>query len=522
MGEKEKKKEQRKEDLLNAGIAGANYETIQRYGAAVKEHYVAYSGYDNELGNKLSRGLKDIAKNSKVNPDYKNQNIRQQAGFSAEIKSVANDNAENIINKNPNRRIRTDDLGRVNDPLADTVMLDSKGDIINGSETQLKFLGSSDKDPTGKGDAARALNKLQTKKCQKYFDNDIKIEVPKDQYDDIINEANKRIDKLSKQLENQKKAGNSGEVRKLQDKIDKLEHTKKNLRKSSVTSKEAIFARTHPGLSTAKSVAKLSHKAGEDSAKISALIGGSVSVVRNLVSVCKGDVEPEDAIKNVAKDTASTAVKGYGTGFVGAAIKGAMQNSSSSYVRALSKTNLAGTIVTVAVTATKTLSMYFRGEIDGVECLETLGEEGTGMVASAMFAAIGQAAIPIPIVGGLIGGMVGYALSSSAYGILTQSLKEEKLAKEERRMVEQACEEHIKMIREYRAEVEVIINKYLIDSMDVFRESFSGIKNALDIGDVDWVIDSANEITEAFGGNSNFKSMDEFNDKMLNRVTFKL
>ena len=257
-------------------------------------------------------------------------------------------------------------------------------------------------------------------------------------------------------------------------------------------------------------------------AKSSAIIGGSVSIVKNLVSVCKGEEEPEEALKNVAKDTATTAAVGYGTGFTGTAIKGAMQNSGSEYVRALAKTNIAGTIVAVTVSVTKTMTRYFKGEIDGVECLETLGEQGTGMISSAMFATIGQAVIPIPVVGGLIGGMVGYALSSATYGVLVESLKEAKLAKEEREQIERACEEHIKLIRQYRAEMEKIINAYLIDSMDLFRDSFSGIKNALAIGDVDWVIDSANIITESFGGKAAFSNMDEFTDKMLKGSTFKI
>ena len=43
------------------------------------------------------------------------------------------------------------------------------------------------------------------------------------------------------------------------------------------------------------------------------------------------------------------------------------------------KTNIAGTLVSVTVAATKTLTRYFKGEISGVECLETLGEQGTGI-----------------------------------------------------------------------------------------------------------------------------------------------
>ncbi len=517
----EKKKNQKDKDLLNAGVAGAAYETVQRYGDAAKQHYVAYSGEDNELGKKLVKGLKQISE-EKVNPDHEYKNIHQQAGFSAEVKDVARENAEKIINGDPTRKARMDDLGSVNHQIYDTVTLDVDGNIIDGSGAQMKFIGASEKDPTGEGNAARALTGLKSKRFQKYLDADAKIEVPSDQYENIKKEADKEIEKLSEQLDNQRKAGNDENVKRIQDKIDKLEKIKKNLRKSNLSSDEAVFARLHPKLSTAMDVAKISHRAGVQTAETSAIIGGSVSIVKNIVAVCKGEEEAGDAVKNVAKDTATTAAVGYGTGFTGAAIKGAMQNSKSQYVRALSKTNVAGTIVAVTVSATKTMARYFNGEIDGVECLETLGEQGTGMIASSMFAVIGQTVIPIPVVGGLIGGMVGYALSSATYGVLVGSLKEANLAHEERIAIEQACEEHIKMIREYRAQMNAIINEYLSETTEIFNESFSGIKDALAIGDIDLLIESSNAITDALGGNKPFETMDEFNSKMLLGDTFKL
>lgn len=520
MNKKEEKKH-KQEDLLNAGIAGASYETIQRYGDAAKQYYVAYSGVDNEAGKALAKGLKQIAA-EKVNPDYEFQNIHQQAGFAAEVKDIARSNAESIISGDTSRKIRTDDLGRVNDPLYDTVTIDAKGNIVDGSGVQMKFLGASEKDPTQAGDVARALEKLQYKKFEKYLENDVKIEVPSDQYDKMIQEANAKIERLSHQLENQKNTGNTEQAQKLQERIDKLEKIKKNLRKSSVSTDEAVFARRHPGLSTAIDVAKVSHKAGVQTAETAAVLGGSVSIVKNLVATCKGEIEPDEAIVNVAKDTATNAAVGYGTGYVGTALKGAMQNSKSHYMQTLSKTNVSGTVVAVAVSATKTLTQYFKGEIDGVECLEMLGEQGTGMVSSAMFSVIGQAAIPIPVVGELIGGMIGYALSSATYGILTQSLREAKLAREERIQIEAACNEYIKMTREYRAMMESIIEVYLIDSMQIFRESFTGIKSALAIGDVDWFIESTNTIMESFGGKASFSSMEDFNSKMIAGSTFKL
>lgn len=75
--EKERENQERRlEGLRNAGIAGGAYETVQRYGAAAKEHYVAYSGQDNEAGKTLSKSLKSISK-EKINSDYKYQNEHQ-------------------------------------------------------------------------------------------------------------------------------------------------------------------------------------------------------------------------------------------------------------------------------------------------------------------------------------------------------------------------------------------------------------------------------------------------------------
>lgn len=526
----QQRKNDRERELINAGIAGASYETVQRYGSAIKEHLVAYSGVDNEVidpatgaAKVLKKSLKSI-KAQKTNAEYDFAIKQQKAGWAAEVKETANTNAERIISGDSKRKIRYDDLPNksANHPLYDHVEIDNNGNIVAKSETQMKFIGASKNDPKGIGNPDRALKKLQSKSFQKYLDNDVKIQVPKDEYDTMIKKATEEIEALEKQLKKAKSMGNTEAVSQLEKKIENLHKIKKNLKPSSLTRKEANEAANTPIKSTAKSVAKVSHRAGLQAAEMSAIIGGSASLVKNVVGICQGDIENSDAVKNVVKDTAHSAVVGYGTGFAGSAIKGVMQNSASEYTRALAKTNIASTLVTVTMSATKTLKSYFDGEIDEIQCLESLGEQGTGMIASSMFTVIGQAVIPIPIVGGLIGGMIGYAFSSATYGIFTTSLKEAKLAHEERIAIEQACEEHIKMIREYRLQMNEIIETYLSDTMEIFNQSFTSIKAALEIGDVDLFIESTNSITDAFGGNKPFNTMDEFNEKMLSGIAFKL
>ena len=118
------KNEDKKDNSFdNIVLGNMSAEVVDRYGSAIKEHFVAYSGVDNEAGIELTKGLKEISQ-YKVNPENKYSNLKQQAGFSAEVKHVARKNAENIINKTGERVVRTDDIGRVNDQLYDHVTYD--------------------------------------------------------------------------------------------------------------------------------------------------------------------------------------------------------------------------------------------------------------------------------------------------------------------------------------------------------------------------------------------------------------
>jgi hypothetical protein len=520
-----KQREEKEKTLINAIITGSADEVVQRYGSANKEFLVAYSGIDNEFGKILKKNVEEESRRyyeqvKKINETVKDpeqaakqihQLLKSHAGFLAEVIEVAKENARRIINKDPTRRIRTDDLspekgGKVNHPLYDHVDLDKDGNPIPGSESQMKMRGES---------ADEALDKLMSKKNEKYLDNNVKIKVQKDFAEKIIKKADERI----KHMEDQKKAllgikGKEEDLKNIQRQIDKLKIIKKNVKPSNVTNQESKDIVTKPKTGIAKEIIKNSNKAGLEQAKYGAVIGGSISIIKNLVAVVKDEKDPKDAILDVAKDTGSAAVSSYTTGSIGSVIKGVMQNAKKETTRILSKTNLPATIVTVTLEAGKTLAKYIKGEIDGVQCLEELGEKGTGMVASALFATIGQLAIPIPVIGGMIGGMLGYALSSACYSQLTSALKEAKMARKRRIQIEAECKEAILMIREYRAEMETAISTYLSDHIVTFNTAFDGIKTALNIGDIDGFIARANEITRKLGGKPQFENISGFDDLM--------
>lgn len=490
---------------------GAAAEVVQRYGSAVKEHFVAYSGTDNETGEQLKKGLKDIAK-SRVHPYYEAQNLKEQAGFAAENKYTARENAERIIRGDKSRVHNTDIKGSGSyNELFDHIITDKNGNVI--AQEQMKFVGSSPKS---------ALDKLASKKFQKYFDADATITVPSDYYEGILAEADRTINNLQKQLDNAREKGNPELILEKERQIAKYKKIKASIKDSGVSNADAMEARLHPVLSTTKDVAKVAHRAGLEQAKYGAAIGGSVSLVRNLVSVVKGDKSADEAALCIAKDTAVGAVESYATTAIGTALKGAMQNAGNGTVRALARTNIPAVVVTVALESGKTLARFVNGEIDGVQCLEELGEKGVGMTSAAMFAVAGQAAIPIPVVGAMIGSMVGYALASSSYGVLLGSLKNAKLRRAERIRIEKECAEAVALIRQYRAEMEIAVSQYFCDHIAVFTDAFGQMNRAIGLNDIDGFMAGANAITAKVGGNVQFANYAAFDSFMQTDSALRL
>lgn len=521
--------ERMKRKLEEEALKGAAAETVQRYGSAVKQHYVAYSGMDNETGQKLVKGLKDIS-NSKINPEYRSKNIRQQAGFSAEVKSVARKNAENIIEGKGNKFIRTDDIGRVNDPLADLIELAPDGTVISGTASQMKFVGRSPEE---------LLEKLNSKKYQKYIDAKEILDIADDDYEALLGMngrpgiIDEKITSLRNQANRAKQLGKDQVAVQKEAQIEKYEYIKTKLRKSGLTREEAVQARLYPMWSTVKDVTKVANKAAVGQAVTGAGLTGSISLVRNFVACIKGDKTPEEAALAVVEDTGRGATVSYVSAFSGSVIKGAMQNSKSGYVRGLSKSNLAATLVMTTVDVGKTLHQYFDGDITGVQCIEELGQQGVGGIGSAMFSTMGAslAASMAPIeaasaiyrvVGGLIGATLGYTAAIVCYQELAAALREAELAREERIRIEKECAEAVAMIRQYRQEMNSMVSEYLAEHIQIFNQGFLEMDKAIAEQDVNGFIRGNASIQELFGKEVQFRTQEEFDELMESNTALRL
>ncbi|GAA7864419.1 hypothetical protein HpCOL240_04920 [Helicobacter pylori] len=389
---------------------GSTGEESALHASANREHFSAFDR------------LEEISKR-KVNPNYIKQNINQQAGYSAEIKEQAHVNAHNILAGKRERIVQYDNLSsgqkaqvkklfpnyatpKKNHEIVDYASVDEKGNVIPGTLMQSKFVGRNGEE---------CFKKLLSKDYKKYFENGAKMKIARNHYGDFQRVVNTRIKSLESQIVKQKGLGNFQKAAHLEEKRQYCKTIKAHTRPARVAKGEAIEARLNPNLSTAKDVTRVSHQAGMNVAQTGALIGGGVSAITNIYECIANGKDPMKALKHTLVATAKGGALSYGSAFASSSLGGLMQSSANKVIQSLGKGSVPAMFVGACVANATILVRYFSGKIDRTELLKQLGKANTTLVSSGAMAVAGQALIPIPVVGMLVGGFVGAILSETFF-----------------------------------------------------------------------------------------------------------
>ncbi|MCQ2854196.1 hypothetical protein JT054_02260 [Helicobacter pylori] len=490
---------------------GSTAEESALYASANREHF---SDWDR---------LEEISKR-KINPKYSNQNINQQAGYSAEIKEQARVNEHNILAGKRERIVQYDDLSSEqkaqvkklfpnyatpskNHELVDYVGVDKKGNVIPGTLTQSKFVGRNGEE---------CFKKLLSKDYEKYLENGAKMNVPKDYYRDIQKVADAKIKSLESQIAKQKGLGNFQKAAHLEEKLQKCKTIKAHTRPASATKGEAIEARLNPNLSTAKDVTRVSHQAGMNAAQTGVLIGGGVSLVTNVYECIANGKDPIKALKHTTIATLKGGALSYGSAFASSSLGGLMQSNANKVIQSLGKGSLPAMIVGACVANVTILTRYFSGKIDKTELLKQLGKANATLVSSGAMAVAGQTLIPIPVVGALVGGFVGAILSETCFNAFLKAREEAKLARQRRIEIEKECRELIKLLEAYQNQFKEVFEQYFHETTRFFNQNFDELERALYAGDADLAIRVNNKIQERLGQKPLFNNTQEFWELMNN------
>ncbi|MGN8534002.1 hypothetical protein ACR9M4_03165 [Helicobacter pylori] len=484
---KDRKKKQKYSNITDAAIMGSTSEESALYASANREYLSVLDK------------LEEIS-TRKINPNYIDQNINQQAGYSAEIKEQAHVNADNILAGKRERIVQYDDLSSgkkaqvknlypnyatpsKNHKIVDYISVDEKGNVILSTATQSKFVGRN---------GAECFEKFLSKDYEKYLKNGMKMEIPKDFF------------------------GNFQKAGILERRLQKCKTIKANTRPASITKKEAIEARLNPKLSTAKDVANLSHQAGMNAMPTGALIGGGVSLVTNVWECIANGKDPMKALKHTLVATAKGGALSYVSAFASASSGGLMQSSANKIIQSLGKGSVPAMIVGACVANVTILGRYFSGKIDKTEFLKQLMKANTTLVSSGAMAVAGQTLIPIPVVGVLVGGFVGAILSETFFNAFLKAREEAKLARQRRIEIEKECRESIRQLEIYQNQFKEVFKRYFHETTKFFNQSFDELERALYAGDGDLAIAVNNKIQEKLGQKPLFNNTQEFWELMNN------
>lgn len=265
-------------------------------------------------------------------------------------------------------------------------------------------------------------------------------------------------------------------------------------------------------LTAAKNIIETGHNAGVEAAQRSGTLAATMSGIINLTAVIKGEKEPEEAISDILVDGGKATATGYILGGGLTTLSHSLSSSSSQFVQALANANVPGNVITAIMLTGNTLKRYGNGEISTQECILEIGEKGLNVATTGYAMTVGQALIPIPIVGAAVGALVGSVLTSQYYNQLVKSLRVKELEHNQRQRIIQECQIVAQNARAYRAELEEYLEIYFKDYHHCFDEALAEIRLSLQSGNADGVISSTNKITRKLGGKVYYDTVDEFTE----------
>jgi hypothetical protein len=253
------------------------------------------------------------------------------------------------------------------------------------------------------------------------------------------------------------------------------------------------------------------HDAGLKGLENSAISSVTASGILNLAEVIKGNKDFETAAKDTAVSTVKAGAKSYLQSGAMAVLQRTLATSSSKICQQLAACNAPAKVIMAVQVAGSAVKQLLNKEISMSECTQIIAKNAASMVIASEAALIGQAMIPIPIVGAAVGSLVGMLLADTVFSFFqSREIQRAEFAQraQRRRMCEQACAQ----LREYRESFTKLANEYLDFEVKFYFEALTDMKKSLEVNDHLGVAESANNITRHLGGKPTINSFEGFCD----------
>lgn len=255
-------------------------------------------------------------------------------------------------------------------------------------------------------------------------------------------------------------------------------------------------------------------EAGTSAAWEAALMTACLSGTGNIVAVIKGEKTPEEALQDLARDTAVSGGTAFALGGSVTVVARSLSTAQSPLIRNLVKAGVPGKVVAGVMAAGGTLLQYGQGKITAAECITQLGNTGCAAVWTGYAAAAGQFLIPIPFVGAMVGSLVGGALYGTFAGRFMAAAAEAREARERYETIARITAENIARLREERASFQAACTRLFQERGRAIQEGYDQFVLADLEGDFDQMAAGLNRIAGAFGQDLGIHSQEEFENLM--------
>jgi hypothetical protein len=168
--------------------------------------------------------------------------------------------------------------------------------------------------------------------------------------------------------------------------------------------------------------------------------------------------------------------------------------------------------ISYCITSSSSLNSFLRGDITSDEVLDVLSEQAVGLYASTAMATLGQVAIPIPVVGALIGSMVGAIASQYLYQSALDAHRAAKASRQNLEIALARCEAARQVLAQQRVNFETFMSREFAELQASTQRLLKGLGEQS--SDPDTFALVINQFAQSLGQRLQFSSITEFESFM--------
>lgn len=272
-----------------------------------------------------------------------------------------------------------------------------------------------------------------------------------------------------------------------------------------------------------KTVIQKAHEAAWKKAEKKIPKMDTIVLLKTIIKTLQAEPDERNKKINDAKSIIIKCGAVYIETFAQTAINGYLKNTDNEVLKKLGKNNLGKEFVVITEQVGSLVGLYMNHQISPEQLREGLESIQYDKAASKIVKAMGLEDKVIDKTGAIqiANPLIAVAAFQEAYKIYCKALDDLELAKEERARIEAECNESVRMMLDYREELNSRVSDYLTENIEAFQEGFALMDQAILMNDSEGYIAGNVEIQKMLGYDIQFTNQEEFDDLMMSDDAFK-